>query len=121
MTLKVMGDKMKTFNESIKSRREIMREQIKEGIKDKELTEQQLIRHICKFANSDGEVCWAIKELKKVYGQQAKQEFLKELDSLIGWGESEEKNNNIYRKGQDELNEDWIDKIEELKQKQEEE
>jgi len=33
---------------------------------------------------------------------------------LKGWGESEQKNNNIYRKSIDELNNDWIEKIKSL-------
>jgi len=38
-----------------------------------------------------------------------------ELDELIKWGELEQANNNIYRKSTDELNEDWIEKVKELK------
>ena len=37
------------------------------------------------------------------------------LDELIKWGELEQANNNIYRKSTDELNEDWIEKVKELK------
>jgi len=38
-----------------------------------------------------------------------------ELDRLIDWGLLMQANNEIYAKSTDELNEDWIEKIKELK------
>jgi len=45
---------------------------------------------------------------------QAKKEFEQKLNALIDWGNKERLNNNIFCKSEDELNDSWIDKIEEL-------
>jgi len=37
------------------------------------------------------------------------------IDALIEWGNNERKNNNIFRKSADDLNDDWIEKVELLK------
>ena len=37
------------------------------------------------------------------------------LDGLISWGLLMQANNEIYTKSVDELNEDWIEKVKELK------
>ena len=50
--------------------------------------------------------------------KRTRQQTAKELmDVLIAWGKSEQKLNDIYRKSTDELNDDWIDKFEEIKKK----
>lgn len=63
----------------------------------------------CENCNEFYCCCNCEKEIRK--------DTLKVLDVLIAWGKSEQKNNNIYRKSVDELNEDWIDKFEEIKKK----
>lgn len=50
--------------------------------------------------------------IDKEFNRQFTKKILKQkADELIEWGISEQKNNNIYKKSTDELNEDWIDKI----------
>ena len=43
-----------------------------------------------------------------------KKDLKKKVEELIEWGDNERKNNNIFRKSADELNEDWIEKLEKL-------
>jgi len=63
---------------------------------------------ICKECNSkiSRETGWKTKE---------KSVPVSELDVLIDWGLLMQANNKIYTKTVDELNEDWIEKIKELK------
>jgi len=48
------------------------------------------------------------------------QEVLLLIQEVIEWGNTESSNNNIYRKSNFDLNEDWIDKLIILKNKVEE-
>ena len=41
--------------------------------------------------------------------------LVSKLDGLISWGLLMQTNNEIYTKSVDELNEDWIEKVKELK------
>lgn len=40
--------------------------------------------------------------------------FIRRLKNIIAWGEEREKDNTIYELTPYDLNEDWIDKIQEL-------
>jgi len=48
--------------------------------------------------------------------RQERKRVLQKIKELIDWGDQERMNNNIFRKEADELNTDWIEKIELLKQ-----
>ena len=44
-----------------------------------------------------------------------KADILQKIDNQIKFRESEQKNNNVYRKSSDDLNEDFIEELEDLK------
>lgn len=48
--------------------------------------------------------------MNKILNEEIKKHE-KKVEELINWGDSEQKNNNIYGKSTDELNDDWIEKI----------
>ena len=69
------------------------------------------IRNDCKITDEEHPL---VIEYAKRRDEQEKKNIKVLKARLSKWGNSEQKNNNIYRKTTDELNEDWLDKIEEV-------